>query len=270
MRGQHKAVALGLVCAMPFTAATAQDPLLETLARKGVLSADEYDTLQAQRKSAPTVDTADGFRINSADGAFSFQPGTLQQIDFAWHDADLADLADGSEARRSRLSASGSFLRDWEYRVEYEFSGTNGVTDAYVAYSGYRPLVLTGGQFKQPFGMEATTEDKSASFMERGLPFAFITTRAPGLMAGSSGRNWSARVGLFGEPLGSAAAGDEGYAAVGRARTRPAVAFSTASARSTISARRAGATSNSRRASVRSTSMTPTSTAAGCATPLPP
>lgn len=212
------AAAVLCLCALP---ALAKDDLLETLAQKGVLTLEEYEKLKAQRKTEITATTEDGFKITSGDGAASLQVGTLQQLDYAEYNGGKAALSDGSEMRRSRLSVGGHFLKDWQYRVEYEFSGTTAVTDAYVAYTALKPVTVTIGQFKQPFGMEALSADKNATFMERGLPFAFVITRAPGAMLGSSGTNWSLNGGLFGEPLSNAQAGEDGYAAVGRATYAP-------------------------------------------------
>jgi phosphate-selective porin OprO/OprP len=208
-------VALSAVLARP----AAADGLLETLAKKGVLSPEEYEALEQQQNTELRVDTTEGFKLTTADGAFSMQLGTLQQLDFTSYDG--SDLSDGTEIRRSRLSFDGRLFKDWQYRVEYEFSGTTGVTDAYVAYTALKPFTVTIGQFKQPFGMEALTSDRTATFIERGLPFAFIITRAPGVMLGSSGRNWSANGGVFGEPVGSVQAGDEGYGLVGRLSYAP-------------------------------------------------
>lgn len=214
-------LALALCAAAP--AASAKDDLLETLAQKGVISMEEYEKLKAQRKTEVTLNAEDGFKLSSSDGANTLQVGTLQQLDVAHYDEDGVPLADGSEMRRSRISVAGVFQKDWQYRVEYEFAGTTALTDAFVAYEGFKPVMIYMGQFKQPFGLEALGADKAATFMERGLPFAFVTTRAPGIMVGSSGTHWTANAGFFGEPLASAQAGDEGYAFVGRATWAPIV-----------------------------------------------
>lgn len=220
MHLRHAAL-IAALSVVPFSSAHAKDELLETLAQKGVITMEEYEKLKAQRRTEVTVATEDGFRLSAADGSATLQVGTLQQLDFAGYADDKTDLASGSEMRRSRLSVGGSFYKDWQYRVEYEFSGTTGVTDAYVSYNALKPLVVTIGQFKQPFGMEAMSADKNATFMERGLPFAFVITRAPGIAVGSSGANWSLNAGLFGEPVGSAQAGDEGHALVARGTYAP-------------------------------------------------
>lgn len=78
---------LAALCALPLLAAvpaaSAADELLETLARKGVITMEEYEKLKASRKATPVVNTDDGFRVVSGDGTASIQVGTLQQLDFA-------------------------------------------------------------------------------------------------------------------------------------------------------------------------------------------
>lgn len=217
---------LAALCAFPLLAAApaalAADELLETLAQKGVISMEEYEKLKASRKNAPTVNTDDGFRVVSGDANASVQVGTLQQLDFAaYQDERDYDLPDGSEFRRSRLSVGGTFLKDWTYRAEYEFAGTTGVTDGFVAYNGYKPVTITAGNFKVPFGMDALAADKSVAFMERAMSWGFVPSRAPGLMVSTSGANWTAALGLFGEPVATAQAGDESYGATGRVSWAP-------------------------------------------------
>jgi phosphate-selective porin OprO/OprP len=116
--------------------AQAKDDLLETLAQRGVITMAEYEKLKAQRKTEVTMTTDDGFKFTSGDNSASIQIGTLQQYDLADYDEDSAKLSNGTDLRRSRLSIGGTFLTDWQYRVEYEFVGTSGITDAYVAYTG--------------------------------------------------------------------------------------------------------------------------------------
>jgi phosphate-selective porin OprO/OprP len=222
----RSAVSVSLVAAVLAGAgpASAKDDLLEVLAQKGVITAAEYEKLKAQRKTEVTMTTDDGIQFTSADNSTSIQFGTLQQFDLADYDEDNTKLSNGTDLRRSRFSINGNFLTDWTYRVEYEFVNTSGITDGYVAYTKYKPFTVWAGQFKQPFGMEALAADKGVTFMERGLPFGFITTRAPGLMLSSSGTHWTAAGGLFGEPVGNAntaPAGDEGWGLIGRATFAP-------------------------------------------------
>lgn len=222
------ALCLAAIAAVLPTMAAAADELLETLARKGVISLEEYEKLRAQRKTTPTVATEDGFRIGSGDGSWTVQPGALQQVDLAAYDDDQVDLADGTETRRSRLSLGGTFLKDWQYRVEYEFAtGASALTDAYVVYNALKPVTVTLGQFKPPFGMEPLSQDKSATFMERALPFYLVSplvVRVPGAMLGTFWSRGTVAAGIFGEPVGNTQAGDDGYGAAARATWAPYLA----------------------------------------------
>lgn len=222
---------VALLSVVASSAALAKDELLETLAQKGVISADEYEKLKAQApKPGPVLSTDEGFKLSSADGSSSLQIGTLQQIDLAVYDADgPVDLADGSELRRSRISVSGVFLKDWQYRAEYEF-GTAAtltpITDAYVVYTALKPVTVTVGQFKPPFSLEALTSDKGSTFTERALPFNLISpllVRLPGAMVASYGAHWTLSGGLFSEPLGNNQSGDEGWGAAARGTYAPVV-----------------------------------------------
>jgi phosphate-selective porin OprO and OprP len=227
MRALPFAIASALATLLLSPTASAKSDLLEILARKGVITLEEYQELKAEQNTSVSVNTDDGFKLASKDSTTpappTFQIGTLQQLDVAGYADDQAALSDGSELRRSRLSVGGTFLTDWQYRVEYEFSGTGGVTDAYATWNGRKPLTVTVGQFKQPFGLEATASDKTLTFMERGLPFAFVITRAPGVAVGRSGANWSLNGGLFGEPVGNAQAGNDGYGSAARWSVAPLV-----------------------------------------------
>lgn len=221
MRRRYMVAAVVALSSLGSAPAVAKDDLLETLAQKGILTPEEYDKLKTQQKSEVVVETNEGFKISSIDSANSLQIGTLLQLDLSQYKDDKSDLSNGSELRRSRISTSGTVLKDWQYRFEYEFSGTAGVTDAYAAYTGLKPVIITVGQFKQPIGMDALASDKNLTFMERGLPFAFIPARAPGLMAGTSGYNWSVNGGIFGEPVGNVSSGDEGFGVASRATFAP-------------------------------------------------
>ncbi len=74
------------------------------------------------------------------------------------------------------------------YRVEYEFVGTSGITDA------LRRLHDASSRSRSPpvssssrSAWKRSRPTKASRSWNAGLPFAFITTRAPGLMVSSSG-----------------------------------------------------------------------------------
>ena len=139
----HKRIATLVVClsaAWLGSLAHAKDDLLETLAQKGVITMAEYEKLKDQRKASEvTLSTDDGFKFSNSDSSAWIQFGTLQQFDLADYDEDNAKLSKGTDPRRSRISMAGNFLTDWQYRVEFEFVRSAGITDAYVAYTAYKP-----------------------------------------------------------------------------------------------------------------------------------
>lgn len=107
-------------------------------------------------------------------------------MDSAFHGNARTDFSDGTELRRGRIWVGGTVFSDWDYRFEADFAATTlggttntvTVTDAFVRYTGLSPVTLAAGNFKVPFSLEAVGSGKYMTFMERGLPFAFLTARA--------------------------------------------------------------------------------------------
>jgi len=172
----------------------------------------------------------DKLQIESADGDFKFRVGGRVQVDGAWYDNDGAtDLGAGTEIRRTRLFASGTIRRYWDFKTQFDFAPGDEVEvkDAYVRFTGFDPTRVTLGHFKEPFGIENLTSSKYITFMERGLPDVFTPGRNLGLAAHTKGPlgergEWTAAAGVFGE--GFDARGDdatEGYGAGGRLTLAP-------------------------------------------------
>ena len=156
------------------------------------------------------------------------------ELDSAWYADDKTDYTNGTELRRGRLSLSGTFLQDWDYRMEADFAGTTQatnsspgttnnvvVTDAYLRYNGFRPVAITAGNFKAQFSLEAVSSGKYLTFMERGLPFAFLNLRSLGGMVSTNGDNWTGAIGLFGDTVAQQNNDDEGRGAAGRITYAP-------------------------------------------------
>lgn len=168
-------------------------------------------------------------KFASHDGNFVFQPGGRVQVDAAHYERDRQAVGDGTAIRRARLSAQGTVYRDWDYKVEYEFSDSKanpaarGIRDAYVSYTGLRPVTVTVGNFKEPFSFEQVTSDSAVTFLERSLIDVFAPSRHIGVGVQTSGANWSLAGGLFGERPEDDVAneGDEGVDLTGRATWAP-------------------------------------------------
>jgi phosphate-selective porin OprO/OprP len=216
----------------------AQDEgLLDVLLANGVITQEQYAVLQsknaddrAKKKDDAKITLRDGFKLKSQDGEFSAQLGAYAQLDSAWYgDQTATDFSSGTELRRGRLSLNGTVFRDWDYKVEADFAGTTQggttntvtVTDAFVRYNGWKSLAITAGNFKVPFSLEAVSSGKYLTFLERGLPFAFLNLRSLGGMVSTGGDNWTAALGLFGDTVTSQNNDDEGATASGRLTWAP-------------------------------------------------
>ena len=79
--------------------------------------------------------------------------------------------------RRTRINATGSFLEEFDFKVELDLSGTLTetsalralLTDAYVNWNKLTYANIKAGQFKTPFGYEQLAKDPSLYTIERTL-----------------------------------------------------------------------------------------------------
>lgn len=208
-----------ICCVLPLLlihSAYAKDDTLELLAQKGIISAEEYAKVKENQKDQGQISLKDGFKVQSSDAKNSMQLGGLLQLDVASYHDDQTDIANGSELRRARLAVSGQFQKDWDYKTEIEFAGTVAVTDAYVAYTGLKPVTITVGHFKNPYSLEALMADKNLTFMERSLSAAFLNPRAPALLISAGREQWSGALAVVGEQLSVTSLDDEGGGVSGR------------------------------------------------------
>lgn len=95
------------------------------------------------------------------------------------------DVQDGADFRRARLAAVGQAWDNVSYMLEMDFAfpGRPSFMDVWLEVDdvvGSSNLRI--GQFRQPFGMDGLTSVKEMTFLERGLPFAFLPFRQIGVM----------------------------------------------------------------------------------------
>lgn len=239
-------VALAVGCLLTQAHATDAPPAdLETMRKRldqlESLVGQLQTQLDAERSARQKVESAavirpvsDGksLKLQSPSGDFAFQVGGRVEADFAHYDADRQPLGDGTDIRRGRLYAQGTLYRDWDWKFEYEFAdnaatstGAKGITDAYLRYKGFAPLLITAGNFKQPFGLEQMMSAHNLTFTERALSQAFVPGRGIGVGVQSSGAHWSLAGAVAGErPEGDVSnEGDEGWNLTARGTYAPFV-----------------------------------------------
>lgn len=152
----------------------------------------------AQPGVAPTYgDTA---------GQFTFKVRGVAQADYAAFIEREGgyDYNNGTAFRRARLGFEGDAFRDFKWRLEVDFAGNAvSITDGYLQYAGIKPLVLTLGQHKAPFGLEANNSDSYNTFLERGMftnAFGNVgAERRIGFSAAYVKDNFTFTAGLFGD-----------------------------------------------------------------------
>lgn len=165
-------------------------------------------------KSAPTVTAgADGFAIQSADGAFQLRLRALVQEDgrFFFGD-DERPLNDTFVLRRARPIFEGTLWKKVDFKLMPDFGGgTSTLQDAYVDLRFSSAVRLRFGKAKVPVGLEALLEDANLPFVERGLPSNLAPVRDLGIQI--TGEPWAGRLvyaaGVFnGVPDGASGDGD--------------------------------------------------------------
>lgn len=132
--------------------------------KKGSVSSDENIELST---------TGGGLKLKTDKGD-EFQFGGRLMLDYDSFDIDESfELNDGdaseAEWRRTRLTAKGKVKEDWKYvfTVNIDDAGEDADVDtAYIQYNGMKPLSVTVGKFKQPFGLEQLTSSKWMSAIE--------------------------------------------------------------------------------------------------------
>lgn len=171
------------------------------------------------------VDPATWLSYSSNDGFFKLKPNAQLQIDGATFDQDRTPLSAAGEVRRARLGIDASFGRDWDFHVASDFSSDEldpkFIQDLYLRYSGFRPIEIRVGQFKEPISLESQRSSKYVTFMERALPLAFVPSYHLGIGAASHGDNWSAASGVFREGVQDGFGDSAGWGASARLTIAP-------------------------------------------------
>ncbi|MFN2540899.1 MAG: porin [Chthoniobacterales bacterium] len=96
----------------------------------------------------------------------------------------LTTLKDRFRLRRSRINLTGDFAENFDFKIEGDFSQSDGLnsnrtgfsgTDIFVNWHQFSEAQIKLGQWKAPFGLEQLTPDTSLFMIERSLPTGALT-----------------------------------------------------------------------------------------------
>jgi phosphate-selective porin OprO/OprP len=210
------------------------------------VQADTQNKVQAQTKAATTIPAnapratlsaknRPGFA--SADGQNTVELTSRLQLDFADYlhvqsqarGTPAGSLTSGINARRARIGILGKFMGDWNYELTAEFGGTadggnaTQINHAYLAYTGFKPIVIEGGYMDVPWTLDEATSSNDIMFLERASAGAVATGLAAGdarsaLGVRSNGSFWWAGGYLTGPAAGATHTGTNGQQLAGVAR----------------------------------------------------
>lgn len=161
-------------------------------------------SLKAQSTLTPTpppaatpTPTPEGVVVVASGPESSLILGGLLQVQYEAGDRGDGRFTDGNNRfylRRARVNVSGQFLREFDFRVEVELSGSLAntanlraqLTDGFIVWRHFSFLNLWGGQFKTPYGYEQLYLDPRLLTIERSLVNDRLTVGRQ-LGAGASG-----------------------------------------------------------------------------------
>ncbi|MGR9100889.1 MAG: OprO/OprP family phosphate-selective porin [Gammaproteobacteria bacterium] len=222
---KHKmrCLAFGVAASLTGAQAEAADKeLLDMLLQNGAINQEQYETL-IEKEMLTKKDVDDikikldkkGLQFETAEGDFKFAIGGRLHADATWHTGDQyikdgnpmdkIEANDGTEIRRGRISFKGTMWEDWNFQTEVDFADNKvGVKDLFLTYEGLDWLEITVGNQKQPISMELQESSNDIMFTERSLLNSLtapLFDRAIGLHFKSSGDNWSAQIGAYGDTI---------------------------------------------------------------------
>ncbi len=126
----------------------------------------------------------DGFFIQSANGDYRLNLGTVVQADGRFSVDDPTPVTDTFRIRKARVVLAGRAAKYFDYRFMPDFgSGSPVILDAYLDVRFSRALRIRVGKDKTPIGHEVLIGDASLLFPERSLASSLVPSRDLGFQA---------------------------------------------------------------------------------------
>jgi len=145
----------------------------KTYVEKAVV--EEKTRLYVQQRGPELKLVLGGFvQVNFEDGDVSAFEGRFGQT----------ALKDRFRLRRARISLTGDFAEQFDFKLEGDFENSDGLnanrtafeaTDIFINWHQFAWAQIKAGQWKAPFGLEQLTPDTTLYTAERTLPTGAIT-----------------------------------------------------------------------------------------------
>jgi phosphate-selective porin OprO/OprP len=151
-----------------------------------------------------SVDTK-GITVQTVDDAVKLRIGGRVQLDTSAASLSPRSLGpalgsgDNVLLRRAYFESYLTLYDAVEVAFQYDFANeTQPIQDAVLAYRGFDHVILSAGNFKEPFGLDQLRSDNTTTFAERALTNALFPSRNFGGAIGTYGDNWTITAGVFG------------------------------------------------------------------------
>lgn len=144
-----------------------------------------------------------GFTLRGPQGAWEFNLGGRAHFDGGsigvGDPAVTGEQRDAGRVRRIWIEPTVKLGPDLTIALQYDPSSRERPIDNLVGtWSGVPSVLVSVGNFKEPFGLETLTSNNDITFMERALSDTFSPERNTGIAASHAGEGWTVAAGLFG------------------------------------------------------------------------
>ena len=209
-----------------------------------IQSGNEIKSIR-EKQDAVQIDFKDGKpTFRTGDGLFTMSIRGRAHMDMASYDIGSSDqtalaalpgqatpgLNSGANFRRAELGIEGTFMRDWGYKMNYQWgdSGTEKageIKDLYLSYNGFDGISIMGGAIQTFMTLDDSTSSNDITFMERSSAANLATSLGAGdgrMSFGAVGNTDNFYASLFYtmNSVGSVNTSNEGSNIVGRVAYR--------------------------------------------------